>query len=87
MESDGWPRVVPERFEGEDTRSYRTRAARIEELITGFRMGRFGRDVAEQRERELVLLQEYSPSTPIPMAPRGLAAGRRFRLHAEAAQA
>ena len=59
MEANGWPRIVPERFEGEDIQSYRTRAARIEELMTGFRMGRFGRDVAEQKERELVRLQEY----------------------------
>jgi hypothetical protein len=59
MEASGWPKIVPERFEGEDIHSYRIRAARIEELMTGFRMGRFGRDVAEQRERELVRLQEY----------------------------
>ena len=61
MESDGWPRIVPERFEGEDIRSYRSRVARIEQLITGFRMGRFGRDVGEQMERELIRLQEYAP--------------------------
>jgi hypothetical protein len=59
MEASGWPKIVPERFEGEDIQSYRTRAARIEELMTGFRMGRFGRDVAEQMERELIRLQEY----------------------------
>jgi hypothetical protein len=59
MQADGWPRIVPQRFEGEDVQSYRTRTARIEELMTGFRMGRFGRDVAEQKERELVRLQEY----------------------------
>jgi hypothetical protein len=59
MEANGWPRIVPERFEGEDIQSYRARAARIEELMTGFRMGRFGRDVAEQKERELIRLQEY----------------------------
>ena len=59
MEANGWPRIVPERFEGEDIQSYRVRAARIEELMTGFRMGRFGRDVAEQKERELIRLQEY----------------------------
>lgn len=59
MEAAGWPRIVPERLEGEDIQSYRTRAARIEELVTGFRMGRFGRDVAEQKERELIRLQEY----------------------------
>ena len=59
MEASGWPRIVPERFEGEDVQSYRTRAARIQELMTGFRMGRYGRDVADQRERELVRLQEY----------------------------
>lgn len=84
MEADGWPRVVPEQFEGEDAKSYRTRAARIEELITGFRMGRYGRDVAEHRERELVLLQEYSTSAPIAFAP---SASRKFRPQAEAAHA
>jgi len=59
MEASGWPKIVPERFEGEDIQSYRLRAARIEELMTGFRMGRFGREVGEQMERELVRLQEY----------------------------
>lgn len=59
MEANGWPRIVPKRFQGEDLQSYRTRSARIEELMTGFRMGRFGRDVAEQKERELVRLQEF----------------------------
>lgn len=59
MEANGWPRIVPKRFQGEDLQSYRIRSARIEELMTGFRMGRFGRDVAEQKERELVRLQEF----------------------------
>jgi hypothetical protein len=59
MQADGWPRIVPQRFEGEDVQSYRTRTARIEELMTGFRMGRFGRDIGEHKERELVRLQEY----------------------------
>lgn len=58
MEADGWPRILPERFDGEDIHAYRARATRIEELMTGFRMGRFERDVAEQRERELIELQE-----------------------------
>lgn len=59
MQADGWPRIVPERFEGEDTQSYRSRAARIEEIMTGFRMGRYARDIADHKERELVRLQEY----------------------------
>lgn len=59
MEANGWPKIVPARFDGEDIQSYRTRSARIEELMTGFRMGRFGRDIGEQKERELVRLQEY----------------------------
>jgi hypothetical protein len=59
MEADGWPKIVPKRFEGEDMQSYRTRADRIEELMTGFRMGRFGREIAERNERELLRLQEY----------------------------
>lgn len=59
MESDSWPKIAPKRFEGEDLRSYRTRAARIEQLMTGFRMGRFGREAGEQMELELVRLQEF----------------------------
>lgn len=59
MESEGWPRIVPARFRDEDIQTYRTRAARIEELITGFRMGRFERDIGERMERELIRLQEY----------------------------
>ena len=86
MEADGWARIVPERFEGEDMRSYRTRAARIEQIMTGFRMGRFGRDVGEHMERELVRLQEWSPSAPMAIAADELATDRSFRLHAGAAR-
>lgn len=85
MEADGWSRIVPERFDGEDTQSYRTRAARIEQIMTGFRMGRFGPDVGEHMERELVRLQECSLSAPMEIVPNGLTTDRRFRLHAYAA--
>ena len=87
MEAEGWPRILPERFDGEDTQSYKSRASRIEQLMTGFRMGRFGRDVAEHMERELVRLQEYPLSAPKAVAPSELTAVRRLRLHAEAARA
>lgn len=59
MEAAGWPKIVPKRLDGEDIQSYRTRAARIEELVIGFRMGRFRGDVAEQKECELIRLQEF----------------------------
>jgi hypothetical protein len=87
MEADGWSRVLTERFEGEDMQSYRVRAARIEQLITGFRMGRFGRDAAEHLEQELVRLQEYPLSAPVAVARGDLAIDRRFRVHAGAARA
>jgi hypothetical protein len=58
MELEGWPKIVPDRFEGEDLRSYNARASRIREIITAFRMGRFAGDLAEHKERELIRLQE-----------------------------
>ena len=58
MASDEWPRIVCERFDGESEASYRERARRIEEIISGFRMGRISSEVADEVERELVALQE-----------------------------
>jgi hypothetical protein len=61
VEAEGWPQIVPDRFDGEDLRSYRTRADRIREIMTGFRMNRYAGDFAEQKERELLNLQERGP--------------------------
>ncbi len=55
---EGWPRIATERFDGESIETYRRRSARIIEIVTGFRMGRFDGDDAEQRERELLDLQD-----------------------------
>jgi hypothetical protein len=55
---EGWPRISTERFDGESVETYRRRSARIVEIVTGFRMGRYADDVAEQRERELLDLQD-----------------------------
>jgi hypothetical protein len=57
---EGWPRILTERFDGESLETYRRRSARIVEIVTGFRMGRYEKDVAEERERELLDLQDPS---------------------------
>lgn len=58
MEPDGWPTLQWERFKGESLRAYQRRAREIQEIMDGFRMGRFRGDVAEQMEQRLVQLQE-----------------------------
>ena len=58
MQSDGWPPITCERFEWESLATYRERAARIAEITTGFRMGRFSPEVADRMEEELIFLQE-----------------------------
>ena len=58
MASDEWPRIVSERFDGESDASYRQRARRIEEIISGFRMGRIRAEIADEVEQELLTLQE-----------------------------
>lgn len=58
-----WPRIVTERFDGESLEDYRRRSARIVEIVTGFRTGAFDRDTAEERERELLQLQDPAFAT------------------------
>jgi hypothetical protein len=60
MEAEGWPSMRWERFKGETLRAYQRRAREIQEIIEGFRMGRYRGDVAEQMERRLILLQEQA---------------------------
>jgi len=60
MTSDEWPRISCPRFDGESERDYARRSARIVEIMTGFRKGRYRGDVAESLERELIALQEPS---------------------------
>ena len=58
MTSDEWPRISCPRFDGESEHDHNRRSARIAEIMTGFRKGRFHGDVAERLERELTALQE-----------------------------
>jgi hypothetical protein len=58
MTSDEWPRISCPRFDGESERDHSRRAARIAEITTGFRKGRYRGDIADRLERELVALQE-----------------------------
>ena len=55
---DEWPAIVCERFDGESTDSYRRRSAEVVEIIKGFRSLRFRGEVAEQKEKRLLQLQE-----------------------------
>lgn len=59
MQSDGWPQIVSERFQGESPEAHRMRSRLIADIITGFRMGRFAPEIAERKERELIRLQEF----------------------------
>ncbi|CDP51854.1 hypothetical protein [Paradevosia shaoguanensis] len=54
---DGWPRIASKRFDGENVDIYRKRAAAIAEIITGFRMGRFDSETADEMEQRLMDLQ------------------------------
>ena len=58
MTSDEWPRISCPRFDGEIERDHARRSARIAEIITGFRKGRYQGAMAERLEYELVALQE-----------------------------
>jgi len=54
---DGWPPVNTRRFDGESERSFRYRAARINEIILTFRAGRYDAATGEELEQELLTLQ------------------------------
>jgi hypothetical protein len=57
---DEWPAITVERFEGESLEIYRRRSVEIVEIIKGFRSLKFRGDIADQKERRLLLLQEPS---------------------------
>jgi len=57
MASDRWPKIICKRFDGESLDVYERRAARIREIITNFRLGRYDRDLGEAMERKLIELQ------------------------------
>ena len=57
---DGWPPVNTRRFDGESERSYRFRAARISDIISTFRTGRYDASTGEELEQELLALQTPS---------------------------
>ena len=57
---DGWPPVNTRRFDGESERSFRWRSARISEIVTTFRTGRYDVATGEELERELMVLQTPS---------------------------
>ncbi len=64
MEAEGWPSMQWERFSGETTQAYHRRATEIEQIIEGFRMGRYRGEIADQMERRLIRLQEQA-SEPV----------------------
>ena len=60
MEAEGWPSLQGERFKGETLRAYHRRANEIQQIIDGFRMGRYRGETADQMERRLIRLQEQA---------------------------
>jgi hypothetical protein len=64
MEAEGWPSLQCERFGGETLPAYHRRATEIQQIIEGFRMGRYRGEIADQMERRLIRLQEQ-PLEPV----------------------
>ena len=56
---DDWPPIRCPRFDGESLDGYRRRSARIAEIVTNFRRGRYVGDTAE--EMELLLEKLRTP--------------------------
>jgi hypothetical protein len=54
---DGWPPITTPRFDGESEIEFKRRAARIHEIIVGFRSGRIAEVEADELESELMLLK------------------------------
>ena len=48
-----WPPVKCDRFDGEPEDAYRERADKVTQIVTGFRMGRFAGDIADEMDRLL----------------------------------
>ena len=57
---DGWPPVNTRRFDGESERSFRWRAARITEIVSTFRTGRYDASTGDELVAELTVLQTPS---------------------------
>lgn len=57
MATDDWPPIACKRFDGESVEAYTRRAAKIREIITNFRRGRYDRESGEMMERKLIELQ------------------------------
>ena len=53
-----WPAIHTKRFDGESLGSWQRRAAESQEINTGFRELKFRGEIAEQKERRLIALQE-----------------------------
>ena len=60
MEAEGWPSMQWERFSGETQQAYHRRSTEIQQIIEGFRMGRYRGEIADQMERRLIRLQEQA---------------------------
>lgn len=57
-----WPPVKCDRFEGESDEAYNERIGKVSEIVTGFRMGRFKREIADEMDRLLVQLTDPGPA-------------------------
>ena len=54
---DEWPAVRCPRFDGENMDDYRRRYAKVSEIVTNFRRGRYVGDTAEEMEAKLERLR------------------------------
>jgi len=52
-----WREIKCNRFDGEPIDDFHKRKHRIEEIITGFRWGRYREDEADMMEKELMYLR------------------------------
>jgi len=55
-----WPPIHCKQFDGEEADAYRRRAAKVREIITNFRQGRYDTETGEVMERKLIELQTPS---------------------------
>ena len=60
MQAEGWPSMQWERFSDETVQAYHLRTNEIQQIVDGFRMGRYRGEAAEQLERRLLRLQEQA---------------------------
>lgn len=52
-----WREIKCNRFDGEPIEEFHSRKRRIEEIVNGFRWGRYRDEEADQHERELMALR------------------------------